>query len=565
MKRIATIILVLLGFAAWTQPQKINYQAVALNAAGTPVKNKVISVRLSMVDSAATGTVLYTETHQPTTDGSGQFSVYLGGGTATQGTFANIPWGNNKDKFLKAEADLAGGSSYSLMGISQVVSVPYALAAKSAQVSKELEIGTIVRGLNGETYSLAIGTSGPVWMCNPPITEANAGPDQLNICSKTVTLTGNTPTNGAVSWKIISGNGGNLSSINSANTSFSGLAGNSYNLQYSVSNSCGISTDYVQLYFTPNITIASAGLDQQLYTSNITGNVVSLSANNPATGENANWTIIKGSGAKISSLSNPITNFTQGIDSNYLLVWTITNSCETSQDTVSISFPFLNVMNIPCSDPLVTYAGETYPTVQIGTQCWFQRNLNVGSMINSANDQTNNGILEKFCYDNLTTNCDTFGGLYQWAEAMQYQNNRSNTTSPSPFYSGKIQGICPTGWHVPLQDEFCILTKFLDTLSFCNFSYTWNTDLGGKMKSTSNLWMAPNTGATNSSGFSALPSGMIETNNNTYYKYSGTNFWTASDYPLDAGCYLGLDRSVSGYEFGTSYKVSAFSVRCIRD
>jgi hypothetical protein len=105
-KLIFTLTLLCFGLFAQAQPQKVNYQAVAVNASGVTVKNRVISLKLSILDSSSTGSVLYSETHQPTTDGSGQFSVYLGGGTAVSGTFSNIPWGNTKDKFLKAEADL---------------------------------------------------------------------------------------------------------------------------------------------------------------------------------------------------------------------------------------------------------------------------------------------------------------------------------------------------------------------------------------------------------------------------------------------------------------------------
>jgi hypothetical protein len=117
---------------SFSQPQKVNYQAVALTAGGQTVKNQTIKLRLSILDSSTTGTVLYTETHQPTTDGSGQFSVFLGGGTATLGTFSNVAWSNNKDKFLKAEADVTGGTNYVQMGTSQLMSVPYALFAEKS-------------------------------------------------------------------------------------------------------------------------------------------------------------------------------------------------------------------------------------------------------------------------------------------------------------------------------------------------------------------------------------------------------------------------------------------------
>jgi hypothetical protein len=132
MKKIIYILTILAFGYSQAQPQKVNYQAVALTANGQPVKNQAIKLRLSILDSSATGTVLYTETHQSTTDGAGQFSLFLGGGNATLGTFSNIAWSNGKDKFLKAEADVTGGTNYVLMGTSKIVSVPYALHANSA-------------------------------------------------------------------------------------------------------------------------------------------------------------------------------------------------------------------------------------------------------------------------------------------------------------------------------------------------------------------------------------------------------------------------------------------------
>src|ERR1035438_4575700 len=75
----------------------------------------------------------------------------------------------------------------------------------------------------------------------------------------------------------------------------------------------------------------------------------------------------------------------------------------------------------PCPEtPTVTYAGKTYNTVHIGSQCWLKENLDVGTRINGSNDQKNNGIIEKYCYNDDTANCTKYGGLYQWDEVMQY-------------------------------------------------------------------------------------------------------------------------------------------------
>ena len=99
----------------------------------------------------------------------------------------------------------------------------------------------------------------------------------------------------------------------------------------------------------------------------------------------------------------------------------------------------------PCDD-------QKYGTVQIGNQCWMAENINIGTRIESTNNMLNNGTIEKYCYDDLESNCDTWGGLYQWYEMMEYD------TTPS------TQGICPSGWHLPADEEWKILEGTVDSL-----------------------------------------------------------------------------------------------------
>jgi uncharacterized protein (TIGR02145 family) len=75
------------------------------------------------------------------------------------------------------------------------------------------------------------------------------------------------------------------------------------------------------------------------------------------------------------------------------------------------------------------------------------QNLNIGTMINNAVNQTNNSIIEKYCYGYNAANCAIYGGLYQWDEIMIY------TASSNANPSGR-QGICPTGWHIPSDAEW---------------------------------------------------------------------------------------------------------------
>jgi uncharacterized protein (TIGR02145 family) len=149
----------------------------------------------------------------------------------------------------------------------------------------------------------------------------------------------------------------------------------------------------------------------------------------------------------------------------------------------------------------ISFSGKTYETIVIGYQCWMKQSLNAGVMVNGTLDQTNNGIVEKYCYDNLTSNCDLYGGLYQWDEAMNY-------TSASGSNPSGRQGICPDGWHIPSDEEWCQMETHLDPTVTCNSMGLRGTDAGGKMKEEGTLnWNAPNLGATNSSGFTALPGG----------------------------------------------------------
>ncbi len=115
----------------------------------------------------------------------------------------------------------------------------------------------------------------------------------------------------------------------------------------------------------------------------------------------------------------------------------------------------ISVPSFACGD-LVSYAGESYPTVKIGTQCWFAENLNVGTRVSGSSNMSNNGTIEKYCYDNSESNCNTYGGLYQWDEMMAYSTTQGT------------KGICPSGWHLPRDSEWYTLENYLATRkSFC--------------------------------------------------------------------------------------------------
>ena len=218
----------------------------------------------------------------------------------------------------------------------------------------------------------------------------------------------------------------------------------------------------------------------------------------------------------------------------------------------------------------VAYGGKTYNSVIIGNQCWMTENLNIGTMVLISQDQTNNAVIEKYCYDDYSGNCDVYGGLYQWAEMVQYLNGATNTTSYNPAPTGIVQGICPAGWHLPSEAEWCRMERYLDASVYCGEGMN-GTDVGGKLKETgTSHWAAPNTGATNSSGFTALPGGQRDYfNGSSYFSYLTITsfFWTPT--PMSGAPAYALNR-IFGNEFAVGFtalydKRSGFSVRCCKD
>jgi len=139
MKRTITLLFAALMAASVIAqaPQKMSYQAVIRNTSNQLVVNHSVGMRISILKETATGTVVYTETHTVTSNGSGIVTVEIGAGTPVTGTFAAIDWSTGK-YFVKTETDPEGGTSYSVTGTSQLLSVPYALRADKAATADKI-------------------------------------------------------------------------------------------------------------------------------------------------------------------------------------------------------------------------------------------------------------------------------------------------------------------------------------------------------------------------------------------------------------------------------------------
>jgi hypothetical protein len=166
MKKILVTLTLLCTIVVFAQvPQGISYQAIALDGSGNPILSLPVGIRLSIVDTSASGTVLYTETHTPTTNAQGLYNLVIGQGTPTVGTFSTIKWETNS-KFLKLEMDATGGTNYVLVGSTQLLSVPYALYAGKVK-SEDVVGGPDQFGYSGSWYSSSFMTNSNAYVFAP--------------------------------------------------------------------------------------------------------------------------------------------------------------------------------------------------------------------------------------------------------------------------------------------------------------------------------------------------------------------------------------------------------------
>ena len=221
-----------------------------------------------------------------------------------------------------------------------------------------------------------------------------------------------------------------------------------------------------------------------------------------------------------------------------------------------------------------------------GTQIWMIANMNVGIMINDPAEQDNDSQVEKYCYNNNSANCATYGGLYQWAEALQgpYIWNGTNQY-PDPIWmtcdpcsSSGRQGICPSGYHVPTdlewsRYEWCVETQIVPTGStpLSNFQNNtgWrgtndpNIGPGAKLKASSSN--SPSWNGTNASGFTALSAGYRFYGGGYNYLGSLASFWSATESSTTSAWYR--SQSTGGWQ---SYRLNptktyGFSLRCLQN
>ncbi len=202
--------------------------------------------------------------------------------------------------------------------------------------------------------------------------------------------------------------------------------------------------------------------------------------------------------------------------------------------------------------------GQVYPTVTIGGQTWMAKNLAYlpkGSVVSGPADGDDltplyyvygfgGGTIDDAIKED---NYKTYGVLYNWPAAMA--GAASSDWNPS-----KVQGVCPKGWHLPSDAEWTQLETYLKDPSIA----------GGKLKATTH-WVSPNTGATNLSGFTALPGGYRGLDGTFFIVGYYGDWWSSTEYSTGYAKDWALDYNNSIVHKYNSSKAYGYSVRCVRD
>ena len=399
---IFTLLLSLISFSQ--VPNKMSFQTVVRNSLGKLVISKNIGVRLSVLKTTATGTAVYVEQHTKTSNTNGLLTLELGSGSVVTGTFSTIDWSQGP-YFLKTEMDVNGGTNFTISGVTEFVSVPFAKLAENANNANNAKMSDAVKTVaNGSNIGDMNYWNGTTWV---PLNKGTQG--------QTLTFCDDKP-----AWTV----GGVCPAIAT--------------LDCSTASHNGTLTAYTP---ASGITIVI-----------------------PYTGGNGgtyNGQVVTSEGVTGLTATLQTGTFANG---NGSLTYTITGTPSTI-GTVSFS---LNIAGKKCIvtrtviQPTSGYGSNitdvevnSYKTVYIGTQQWMGENLKVskysdGTTIPNITDNTQWGIITTGAwayYNNVASNNSKYGKLYNWYAVSPITNGNKN--------------ICPTGWHVPTDAEWTVLMDYL--------------------------------------------------------------------------------------------------------
>ncbi len=571
-------------------PAKMNYQSVVRSSSGQLIVNQMVGLRVSILRGSAGGTVIYNEVMLPSTNANGLLSVEIGGGNG----FATIDWADGP-YFLKTEIDPAGGMDYSIVGVSELLSVPYAMFARTAS-QPALPGNPGVPGdmlyWDGTAWTkLAPGQDGQTLvMCNGIPTWGGCTPSLTTIDVFDIDATS------AYSGGIITNEGG--SAILSRGVcwathpgpslaDFSTVEGSSDNTFMSfIQNLQTNTTYYVRAYATNqagtaygneiSFTTMAAGAPLVIThgitgvtTASVQGNAevvndggAAVTLRGVAWGTSPNPIVSSGSlylGSGLGVYGYNITGLQAG--TTYYIRAFATNANGTA---------YGNQLTVTTSSLVTDAEGNTYNSIVIGNQEWLTTNLRTRRFNNGATipmvaglksgEEISSSAFAVYPHAQVTGVDDesamlqAYGALYNW-EAIN-----------------DPRGICPTGWRVPRQSDW-------DELM--NHAASTGAEAGNALKScrqhhspagaacntnTHPRWDAdPLFYGTDELGFKALPGGQLSPER-VFSALGSLGVWWSlpAAAPTHGWIYI-LTKDQGGFSNMAAHKNHAFSVRCIKN
>lgn len=216
---------------------------------------------------------------------------------------------------------------------------------------------------------------------------------------------------------------------------------------------------------------------------------------------------------------------------------------------------------VPCPGiPTVIYGGQVYHTVLIGDQCWLKENLNIGARIPISSAQTDNGVIEKYCYEDDENYCDVYGALYQWNELMQYIETPGS------------QGLCPESWHVPTDGDWKVLEGTVDSLYGIGdpeWDKTGYRGFNAGLYLKSDQWWFNSGNGIDKHGYTVFPAGYGNINTGNFYGLGKEGyFWTSTKGNNNGTAFNRKFKynndKIHRYSYSV-YMTYGYSVRCLKD
>jgi uncharacterized protein (TIGR02145 family) len=518
-------------------PDSLTYQAIIRNNEGVALIDQQVTIQISILQGSVYGKSMYVELHEVISNQFGLVTLVIGGGEVQWGNFENINWSNGP-YFIKVELDLFGGTEFSIVGTTQLLSVPYALHAKTAENSFSGDYNDldnkpdftnwdndISDDFSGNYIDLIDKPDFTNW--DDDVSDDFSG-NYNDLTNKPVIPAIN---DGAVSaaslWSSSKTNSELSNKIDAAvvytktNLQTAGQAVINYgNLSQKPVNIDEDKTDDVTLIGTQTIQ------GSKTFTNKI-------NANNGINANNA--TITNVGGPALAS---------DAVNKAYV------DALEAKLDNMESMLMENGLMLKDIDD-------NFYKIIKIGNQIWMAGDLkttkyNDGTEIPNI-PNTNDWIAMNspaFCYFNNDISYKyLYGTLYNW-------------------YAVNTGKLCPTGWHVPSDGEWKTLEMYLGMSQVQADDLGWRgTSEGGKIKEVGTAyWNNPNTGATNESGFTSIPSGLRDNQTGAFYWVGMyAHYWTSTE----DGETNAYDRDVvynnsQIFRYPNSKKYG-FIVRCIKD